>query len=131
MNENNIKLYINEKEYKYKKCIKPCKKGIYKIKLLIFINMTNCSYIFHNCRNIKQIVFINFNANNVSNMSYMFSCCSNLSTLPDISKWNTNNVTNMRHMFYYCSNLSSLPDISKWNTNYFLISIIYFLVVII
>jgi len=40
LNENNVKLYINEKEYKYSKCIKPCKEGIYQIKLLIFINMT-------------------------------------------------------------------------------------------
>ena len=30
--ENNVKLYINEKEYKYTKCFKPCKGGIYKIK---------------------------------------------------------------------------------------------------
>ena len=93
MNENNVKLYINEKEHKYTKYFKPCKEGIYKIKLLIFINMTNCSYIFYNCRNIKQIIFINFNTNNVTDMNCMFSRCSKLSTLPDISKWNTNNVT--------------------------------------
>ena len=46
-------------------------------------------------------------------MSSMFYHSSNLSTLPDISKWNTNNVTNMSYMFYHCYNLSTLPDISK------------------
>ena len=117
LNENNIKLYINKKEYKYTKCFKPGKEGIYQIKLLIFIDITNCSYIFFNCGKIKQIIFTNFNTDNVTNMSYMFSDCRNLSTLPDISKWNTNNVTNMSYMFYYCSNLSTLPDISQWNTN--------------
>ena len=46
-------------------------------------------------------------------MSSMFCGCSNLSNLPDISKWNTNNVTNMSSMFSGCSKLSSIP--SKFN----------------
>ena len=44
--------------------------------------------------------------NNIVDMSYMFYNCSNLSNLPDISKWDTNNVTDMRYMFNNCSNLS-------------------------
>ena len=84
----------------------PYKEGIYEIKLIILINMKNCSYMFYNCENIIEIKFPNFNKNNVTNMSYMFSRCSNLSTLPDISKWNTNNVTNMSFMFSECSKLS-------------------------
>ena len=55
--------------------------------------------------------------NNITNMGYMFCGCSNLSNLPDISKWNTNNITDICYMFNGCSSLSSLPDISKWNTN--------------
>jgi len=117
LNENNVKLYINKKEYKYKKCFKPDKEGIYKIKLLIFIDMTNWSYIFYNCERIKKIRFSNFDINNATDMSYMFTNCHNISTLPAISKWNTNNVTNMSSMFSGCSILSTLPDISKWNTN--------------
>ena len=54
---------------------------------------------------------------NITDISDMFSCCSSLSSLPDISKWNTSNVTDMNKMFYECSSLSSLPDISKWNTS--------------
>jgi len=49
-------------------------------------------------------------------MNSMFSCCTSLSSLPDISKWNTKNITDMSSMFSHCSLLSSLPDISKWNT---------------
>ena len=50
-------------------------------------------------------------------MSGMFLGCTQLLSLPDISKWNTNNVTNMSGMFLGCTQLSSLPDISNWNTN--------------
>jgi len=122
LNENNVKLYINNKEYKYIKYLEPDKEGIYEIKLLIFIDMTNCSFLFFKCLNIKKIIFTNFNTNNVTSMSHMFDMSdflnsSKLSTLSGISEWNTNNVINMSGMFYYCSLLTSLPDISKWNTN--------------
>ena len=46
-------------------------------------------------------------------MNYMFYGCSNLSNLPDISKWNTNNVKNMNIMFGGCTKLTSIP--SKFN----------------
>ena len=45
-------------------------------------------------------------------MNYMFNECSNLLSLPDISKWNTNNLINMSDMFSGCSKISSLSDIS-------------------
>ena len=50
-------------------------------------------------------------------MDSIFNKCSQLSSLPDISKWDTNKVTNMSYMLNECNELSSLPDISKWNTN--------------
>ena len=46
-------------------------------------------------------------------MSYMFYRCSNLSSIPDISKW-FNNVKN-NGMFYGCSKLSSKPVTKKNN----------------
>ena len=113
LNERNTKIYLNGKIYKYSKYLIFRKEGIYEIKLLISINIKNCSYMFYNCKNIIKINFNNFNTNNVTNMSHMFSDCSNLSNLPDISKWNTNNVTNMSHMFSFCSYLPNLPYISK------------------
>ena len=54
--------------------------------------------------------------NPIENMSFMFDECSDLNSLPDLSKWNTSNVTNMDFMFYECSSLFSLPDITKWDT---------------
>jgi len=47
----------------------------------------------------------------------IFKNCSDLSSLPDISKWNTNNITNIESMFELCSSLIELPDVSIWNTN--------------
>ena len=144
LNEKNLKLYINEKEYKYCNYFTPNEEGIYKIKIIITIKMINCSYMFYECNKIINIDFSNFdtsnttnmnsmfygcnsleslagiskwNTNNVTDMSYMFSGCDSLESLPDISKWNTNNVNNFKCMFYDCNSLESLPDISKWNTN--------------
>ena len=88
------------------------------IKVIFKDIITNMSYMFSNCSNLSSLPDISkLNTNNVTDMSYMFSDCSNLLSLPDISKWNTDNVTYMKNMFSDCSNLSSLPDISKWNTS--------------
>ena len=43
----------------------------------------------------------------------MFNECILLEKLASISKWNTNKVTDMSNLFGGCSNLKSLPDISK------------------
>ena len=50
-------------------------------------------------------------------MNRAFSGCSNLKTLPDISKWNTGKVDDVSEIFYGCSSLKSFPDLSKWNIN--------------
>ena len=39
------------------------------------------SYIFRDCRKLKELNLSNFNTNNVTNMSYMFSGCSSLQEL--------------------------------------------------
>ena len=117
LNQINTKVFINKKEYKYSKYFIPYKEGIFEIKIIIYINMYNCSYMFYNCQNIISIDISNFNTSNVNDMYQMFCNCTNLSTLSDISRWNTNNVRNMNWMFFNCSKLSVLPDISKWNTN--------------
>ena len=52
--------------------------------------------------------------NNVENIKYMFYNCSQLTNLPDISKWETDKVINIDYMFGNCSSLIALPDITKW-----------------
>ena len=58
LNENNTRLYINNKMEKYEKYFKPKKDGEYMIELRFDINLTDCSYIFSECENIKYILFL-------------------------------------------------------------------------
>mgnify|MGYP002623697429 CR=1 FL=1 len=120
-NKNKCKIIYEEKEYEMKENWniddKP-KNDILEIKLKRINNITDMSYMFNGCSNLSNLPDISkWNTNSVTNMSNIFNGCSNLLSLPDISKWNTKNVTNMSFMFNECSKISSLPDISKWNTN--------------
>jgi len=68
--------------------------------------------------NYKDLLIIKLNGiKNITNISFMFHECKSLISIPDISEWNTSNVTNMNHMFWKCSSLISFPDIPKWNTS--------------
>ena len=69
LNENNTELYINNnKMEKYEKYFKPEKEGEYMIELRFNINLTDCSYMFSGCENIKYIHFSNFITTNLQNM---------------------------------------------------------------
>ena len=46
LNENNTRLYINNKIEKYEKYFMPKKEGEYKIELSFDIYLTDCSYMF-------------------------------------------------------------------------------------
>ena len=60
LNEDNTELYINGNKRKYEKYFIPEKEGEYIIELRFNINLTDCSYMFSGCENIKY------------NMSYIF-----------------------------------------------------------
>ena len=77
---------------------------------------SNCSYIFHNFKNLTQINFnSNFSTSKVTDMKWMFEGCLLLTSL-DLSKFNISNVTDMSSMFYNCSSLTSL-DVGNFNTS--------------
>ena len=59
------------------------------------------SYMFHGCKNLKEVNLESFNTKNVKNMSNMFNNCSSLEKL-DITNFNTENVTDMSSMFEFC-----------------------------
>ena len=110
LNEDNTELYINNnKMEKYEKYFVPKEKGEYKIELRFNIYLTDCSYMFSGCENIKYIHFTNFNTSNIKYMSCMFSGCKSLNSLPDISKWNTSNVYSMIDMFRGCKPSLNIP----------------------
>ena len=114
LDESNTELFINDKIYECKKYFIPEKEGEYNIKLKFNINLTDCSYMFANCKNIIKINFIRFNTSYVRNMQNMFSGCYNLINL-DLSNFDTKNVTNMSYLFSRCSNLTNL-NLSSFDT---------------
>ena len=141
LNESNTKLFINNKENKFDKYFEPQKEGIYKIKLIFNFFMTNCDFMFYNCRNIidldlssfctKEVTsmigmfygccnlaFIDltgFNTSKVKNMKRMFSCCNSLQKI-NVSSFDTKNVVGMYEMFHSCSELTEL-DLSSFDTS--------------
>ena len=139
LNESNVDLYINNEKVKYKKYFIPKKEGLYKIKLIMKIEIKDCSFMFSGCDKIKDLNLSSFNTKNVTNMSYMFSSMYitnlNLSffftknvtdmkgmffkswklTNLNLSSFDTKNVTDMSLMFYDCPSIKNL-DLSSFNT---------------
>ena len=115
LNENNTKLFINDKEYRYQKFFKFKLKGIYTIKLQISTELTDCSYMFYDCKNITNINLISFDTKNVTNMCKMFYNCINLISIKLGSNFDTFNVNNMNCMFYGCNKLQEI-DLSGFET---------------
>ena len=113
LNENNTDLYINNEKYNFQKYFIPEKEGKYTIKLILKINMKDCSFMFAGCKNIININFKLFNTSNVNNMRYMFSGCENIKEL-DSSSFDTKNVKNMEGMFGEYSDISNF-DLSSFN----------------
>ena len=114
LNEFNVELFINKKKEKYKRYFIPKEEGDYIIDLKFNNNLTDFSYMFAKCRNIKNINFIAFNTIYITSMKYMFYECVNLENI-NLFSFNTKNVIDMSYMFYDCYKLKSL-DLSSFNT---------------
>ena len=78
LNESNVELYIDNKNFKYKKFFNPEKEGLYEIKLIIKIDITDCSFMFYDCENITNLDLSSFDTKNVTNMRLMFFGCKNV-----------------------------------------------------
>ena len=72
LNKLNAKLFINNKEFEYNKYFIPKNIGKYIIKLKFNINLTDCSYMFADCKNIIKINFIPFKTKYLTNMVIFF-----------------------------------------------------------
>ena len=77
--------------------------------------MTDMSYMFSYCKNLKYINTKNFDTSNVTNMALMFDSCVAL-TLLNLSNFDTSNVTNMKGMFTNCHSLSAI-NLSSFDTS--------------
>ena len=114
LNETNALLYINNKEYQFKKYFNPEKEGIYTIKIELNINMKNCYHMFYKCSYITNIDLSHFNSKYVTDMNSMFGLCHNLESI-NLSNLETKRVSKMELLFQGCCNLTSL-DLSSFDT---------------
>ena len=114
INENNTTLIIEGKTVPFKKSFIPTKSGIYSIKLLFKNKLSNCAYLFCQCKDVIDIDFSKFNTENVTDMKYMFYNCSFLTSV-NLSSFNTENVKDMKYMFSGCKRLKSL-GLKSFNT---------------
>ncbi len=88
------------------------------------INVSNMSFMFYFCKNLKEIDLSSFNTKNVKNMSYMFSDCRFLKYI-DLSSFKITNETKMGFMFDGCCrslkikvNANSLERFKNENEKY-------------
>ena len=114
MNEINTEIFINDTKHEYKKYFIPEKEGLYTIKIILYFYIKDCSYMFSECHQLKNIDLSKFEAKNVINMKSMFYNCVNLENVY-LSKLKTQNVSDISFMFYNCEKLKSI-DLSSFNT---------------
>ena len=99
-----------------------CTNGVLDLSDFNTSNVTDMSYMFFGCYQLKQIVFFFFlNTGNVENMACMFAGWDSevlhpmsLTTL-NVANFNTSKVKYMQFMFYQCKEIESL-NVSNWDT---------------
>ena len=78
-------------------------------------SVVNIRWLFYGCSNLESLPDISkWNTINIIDAREICFGCQSLLKFPDISKWKLNNIQKMEDMFYSCSNLVSYPDITKW-----------------
>ena len=106
--------YINGERYQFKKSFLAPKEGIYTVRIKLKTTLTDCSFMFTNCKFITHIDLSNFDTKNVVNMKRMFYDCDNLESI-NLTNFNTRYVTNMECMFGNCKRLREV-DLSLFDT---------------
>ncbi len=94
-----------------------------KLSSLNTSGVTDMSFMFNNCSNLKSIVGTgNWSGDSVKTTKQMFYGCENLAKTEggspgtlDLSNFSTTNVTDMEGMFYNCKNISSITGINSWS----------------
>ena len=117
MNEKEIKqceIKINDELIPFNYNNTFTKKGKYIIKYSFKKNLNNASYLFFECKNLKNIDFSNFNAENIKSMHYMFGECKALTNI-NFSNFNTKNVIDMGELFRGCDSLTEI-NLSSFDT---------------
>ena len=112
--EKEIKILINGEIKSNVMKNKFSKEGNYLFYIISSNDLTDMSWMFNECSELKEINLTSFNTSKVTNMSYMFNKCFSLKKL-NLTSFKTNQVTNMRSMFCNCRSLTGI-DLSLFNT---------------
>ena len=108
-------IYFDERKEEIKRTYIKRNEKLSKISILIDMEVKTISYLFQECRCLKEIKFIKFRRTDFTDFKCMFDSCENLINL-DISKLKTDNVRNMTSMFGGCSSLKKL-NLSNFQTD--------------
>lgn len=79
------------------------------------MGMTDASYMFYKCSNLKSVDLSGFDTSQITNMSSMFMECGKLESI-DLSGFDTSQVKDMSCMFESCQGLTRL-DLSGFDTS--------------
>ena len=90
-------------------------KGEIKITLEGIDYISDMSYMFSRCNDLKKVIATGTDMSKVVNMEATFEWCGNLEELSNTSKWNLENVETLKGLFYMCIKLKKVPGIGKWN----------------
>ena len=85
------------------------------LEYLNTVNVTDMSFLFHNCQKLTSLDLSHFNTANVTNMSSMFDGCTGLTSL-DVTNFNTAKVKDMSYMFFGCRRLKEIYVSDKFVT---------------
>ena len=78
-------------------------------------NITDMSYMFNNCHNLREIDISNFNTDKITRISYMFYNCMILKNIK-LFKIDTQNLRQMVQMFRDCRQITQI-DLSNINVS--------------
>ena len=77
-------------------------------------NVENFSYMFSNCRKLKNNNFNSFEMERATTIERIFYFCSSLNSI-DLTDWNVKNIKNMYGAFQYCTALTNI-NLKTWRT---------------
>ena len=115
--EQNMDIYYNGKKLQFNNRFKADKPGIYSIKLKFKRIVKSIRKLFHDCKNLIYVDITNLISNNLSDISYLFSKCINLKEIKGITHLVSENIQNMEHLFSFCENLRIINGLNKLITN--------------
>ena len=116
LNDNNMKIYIDDKKYTFEKYFVPKNKGIEKITLSFKKNIISCRNMFYKCNYLAYINLSSLNSSEITDMSNMFYGCDSLININlKNNNNNNNNLKNISNIFYGCYNLIEI-NLSSFNT---------------